>query len=135
MFNKRPPVDHDEEQRRIRQTQITAHNAPRAAPTRSQAIDLADHYLSEMLIRTRKYVAEEANVDAIIAEYAAKVPDEYPTKRLAAIAMKQDWRFIEGVADADWHRRGAELMGNLHSAMVLHVQEIDRRRAVRHGTQ
>jgi hypothetical protein len=127
MFNKKPTPNHDESARRIRQAAIDAHNAPRAVPTRSQAIDLMGHYLSEMLIRTRKYVTEEANVDAIIAEYKAKVGTEYKNARLAAVAMKQDQRFTDGVADADWYRRGAELMANLHNTLAVHVQELDRR--------
>lgn len=112
------------------------HNREYRHLTRSQAIELSKHYLAEMLVRVRKYAAEEANVDGIIAEYVSQWgPDlKYKTRHLALLAMKQDQRFISGVGDAAWFRSGAELMSRLHDSLVLHVQELDRLADRRHGS-
>ena len=120
-----------------RQRQVIEHNEMRRKLTRSDAIELTEHYLSEMLIRVRKYVKEEANVDAIISEYTSNygAGKEYATKQLALIAMKSDMRFVNGVGDAQWFRSGAELMSRLHDSLVLHVQEMDRLADRRHGSQ
>lgn len=119
-----------------REQQVHDATVERRHLTRGQAIELAKHYLSEMLVRTKKYVAEEENVDGIIAWYAAQagVGKKYATRRLAMTAMRSDKHFTDGVADAQWYRAGAELMCKLHDSLVLHVQEMDRLAGRRHGS-
>jgi hypothetical protein len=123
---------------RMRHDQVNHdHNREYRQLTRSQAIALSQHYLAEMLLRTRKYVKEEANVDGIIAEFVEQSgPGKtYATKQLALIALKADQRFVSGVGDAAWFRSGAELMSRLHDSLILHVQELDRLADRRHGSQ